>query len=378
MEKDNLKILVKDFFNYKDLEIPKTFDMDFEIAYDNINDIPKKYECYWSMVDLTDIEEELKYKPTECGMFSDDDKKKIIEEDLGNSYEKEAHDYYGNPLYKEEYDNSLDEYSIAEHLVDDGVFFAPIFKKVNSYDLQNYEYIDKNSINTIADIIKKLNEHKKIDWFHKLNNPEIISKEKGSDHCPKSCKIISLEHGTSLKRAENIRDNGFFEIVREKESDLEKRKIGYDMREGYGGIGEIGVTYFFRKGHGQPLKHHGVRVAKIDQHIPAVIEMDACVCNYVEPYDTVQSNFISSLEEISQNKSTIHNQDDHSFDVRYYSIKKNFSPVSVFQRLSTENTTMGDLMDSFNIDGMDENNSVVILRDPNRSLIPSSFRIRIF
>ena len=39
---------------------------------------------------------------------------------------------------------------------------------------------------------------------------------------------------------------------------------------------------------------------------------------------------------------------------------------------------MGDLMDYFKIDAIDENRSIIILNDPNTSLIPDSFSIETF
>jgi hypothetical protein len=193
--------------------------------------------------------------------------------------------------------------------------------------------------------------------------------------CPKHCDVVKLIHGTSLKRAENIMKNGFYEITDEKFSDLEKGKIGCDMRENQGGIGEVGVHYFFRQGINDPrymalaMYSHGNRVAKKDNSTPAVITFDACLCNHIT---TKQSQDQGWIDELSNFAKNTYDKEDTRW---YRDLRSTNNPIDLFQDLATKKVTIGRLMSDLNIDAIDEWDDVVVLKNPNKNIIEGTMRI---
>ena len=244
--------------------------------------------------------------------------------------------------------------------------------------LSESELIQNNIINPtlltkITEHITKYNESTQKNLKNKLTQPEQLINNK--------CERKTFVHGTSLNRAKNIQQHGFFEITAQQTSDLSKKKIGRDMRENYGGVGEQGITFFFKDHKGTP-NHHALRVAKMDNDQPAIIEFDACVSNYITKYDSMNPEFIDTLKNITEKKSTIGLSDEQlqkegkqRYDVRFYALEPNLNPIEVFQRLTTKTTDIGQIMDEFHIDGIDENESVAVLRNPNQIMIKDSFKI---
>ena len=193
--------------------------------------------------------------------------------------------------------------------------------------------------------------------------------------CPKHCDVVKLIHGTSLKRAENIMKNGFYEITDEKFSDLERGKIGRDMRENQGGIGEVGVHYFFRQGvddeyyMANAMFNHGDRVAEKDNSEPAIITFDACLCNHVTTKQSLDQEWINGLLDFVKNT---YDKEDTRW---YLKLKPNENPLQLFHSLTTDKVGIGRLMSDLNIDAIDEWDDVVVLKNPNKNIIEGTMRI---
>lgn len=189
--------------------------------------------------------------------------------------------------------------------------------------------------------------------------------------CPKNSQPITLWHGTSLKRAKSITEKGF----------ADTREIPEEMREGMGGVGEHGVTYFFVESHDKetfinennekfiynPTKngayYHASRVAKEDKDVPAIIESKACLFHPISEINEQQ--FASELKDFAENK--VDQGDQRWF--RTYSIDKRGSPMFNIQSVATRNLSMREIMDAMKIDALFENKRVIVLANPNKNII---------
>lgn len=187
-----------------------------------------------------------------------------------------------------------------------------------------------------------------------------------SKQCPKDSKPITLWHGTSLKRAKSIIEKGF----------ADTRELPSEMREGMGGVGEQGVTYFFVKSDEKetfenhiynPIKNgayaHAMRVAKDDNDQPAVIEGEACLFKDVN--ETNKKQFASELKRFAENK--VDKGDKRWF--RTYSIDPESSAMFNIQSVATNNLSMREIMDEMQIDALFENKKVLVLANPNKNII---------
>lgn len=352
----------------------------FLVAYQRANKAKYPFICVWDDIDPINIREDItRDKPTQCGLKIDS--QKIWTYQDGEISFQEFFVKYGGEYARlvpenlmEHTENDLFLEEKIERYFDTTKEEMLTFPQLMEIPSTQLPKIDTEIVQKIQNHIEQYHKSTKIDWKNRLSSPPKISR-KNKHVCPSLCKIISLEHGTSLQRAHNIQKHGFFEITRQEKSDLTRGIVGRDMRENWGGIGEQGLTFFFNKGRGNPL-YHAQRVAKMDDDMPAIVEFDACVCNFLTIYDTLNPKFIKALRSITEEKSTIHDEIDRSFHVRYYAVEADTSPLNIFQRLSTSSTSIGTIMDTFGIDGMEENDAVSVMRDPNKNMLPRTLRIK--
>lgn len=176
-------------------------------------------------------------------------------------------------------------------------------------------------------------------------------------------KNIVLLHGTSLNRAKNIKLYGFADTT----------TMDREMREGWGSVGEQGLTFFMRyfgikdekdrRGLEAGAIHHAYRVGRDDGDDPAVIIARARVNRLVTNADA--GEFKVALKRLCARKMA--DGDDRYF--RDYSIDKFEDVSSALASVATEKLPMGEIMREMDIDAMMDGPGVVMLA--NQSAVTS-------
>lgn len=356
----------------------KITSLDKLVAFNKALNLKSNFMCVWDSFDITDPKYERQTQPSKCGIKLEGNKV-LVEKDKTLTNRAFFEEYGGDDaslvssddMYYDDYEEANKE---KENLYSKNMLSFPQMDTLTESELIKQNMVNEDIVNKISNHIKIYNQHEQKNWNKLLTNPKLAKKEYNPSQCPKTCTTKVFTHGTSMKRAENIQKFGFYEVTDKPKSDLAKGIIGRDMRENMGGVGEQGLSYFCTD-HKCTPESHAIRVSNMDKDVPAIVEFEGCMCNYLTKYDTLNPEFISTLKTITEKESSINQEQKVPFRVRFYAIEPTISPVDLFQRLSTKETNMGEIMDKFNIDGLDENDEVAVLRNPNKNMKKETFKI---